>query len=237
MRLAFSQRVKQGHRRKDSGFSSWPTAKTVTGGANSKRTERGAGGPDLQEVAQNWTTPQAHDVSPRGSGQKPSSKAGNACLARDAQNWPTPSARDWKGEPSQTYADRGGGKKGEALPAYIAHYFTHPDLRNPMFGAMSLVSIRKARRLYRLATSRLSPVTLRRLLKRESFQKRRLNVGFVEWLMGWPPGHAACDCSATEFILWQQHMRGALCQLPTASAAWIWKPLVETEVWKQADLL
>ena len=37
-----------------------------------------------------WTTPQAHDVTERGSGQKPTSAAGNACLARDARTWPTP---------------------------------------------------------------------------------------------------------------------------------------------------
>ncbi len=37
--------------------SQWPTAKALSGGANSKRQERGAGGPDLQEVAIQWPTP------------------------------------------------------------------------------------------------------------------------------------------------------------------------------------
>lgn len=44
----------------------------------------------LANQAQLWTTPQAHDVSPRGSGQVPTAKAGNACLARDAMSWSTP---------------------------------------------------------------------------------------------------------------------------------------------------
>lgn len=65
---------------------------------------------------------------------------------------------------------------------------------------------------------------MRRLSKRDTYRKRRLNPVFVEWLMGWPPGHALCGCSATEYTRWQQHMRGALSAMPTASAAWIWEP-------------
>ena len=62
----------------------------------------------------------------------------------------------------------------------------------------------------------------RRILKARA--RRRLNPLFVGWLMGWPIGHALCACSATEFTLWQQHMRGALSQLPMASGPWIWRP-------------
>ena len=39
----------------------WTTPKALTGGANSKRAERGAGGPDLQEQAKAWPTPAARD--------------------------------------------------------------------------------------------------------------------------------------------------------------------------------
>jgi hypothetical protein len=39
----------------------WPTPKAVTGGANSKRKDRGAGGPDLQEAVKTWPTPAARD--------------------------------------------------------------------------------------------------------------------------------------------------------------------------------
>lgn len=41
--------------------TNWPTPKTITGGANCNRAERGAGGPDLQESAQHWPTPTARD--------------------------------------------------------------------------------------------------------------------------------------------------------------------------------
>ncbi len=42
---------------------------------------------------ENWTTPQAHDVRKRGSGQTSgatNSNAGNRCLATDAETWATP---------------------------------------------------------------------------------------------------------------------------------------------------
>lgn len=245
-----------------------------------------------------WTTPQAHDVTMRGSGQLPTSKAGNACLARDATLWKTPDtpsggrslppgttltgqtpdgrkltvglenqATMW-GTPRGSDGEKGGpnmsfGAGGTPLPAQAANWptattrdhkgsapgsvirkdgksrldmldfaaeqgFTPPAPLTWMPGEMSLHSTRMARQLFRLATSRLSPVTLRRLLKRGNYHKRRLNTVFVEWLMAWPPGHALCGCSATEFTLWQQHMRGALSVLPTASAAWIWEPPIET---------
>jgi len=39
----------------------WATPKTITGGANSQRDARGAGGADLQEQILNWPTPAARD--------------------------------------------------------------------------------------------------------------------------------------------------------------------------------
>jgi hypothetical protein len=46
-----------------SRLASWATPKALTGGANSKRAERGAGGPDLQEQARlaSWHTPVVRD--------------------------------------------------------------------------------------------------------------------------------------------------------------------------------
>ena len=70
-------------------------------------------------------------------------------------------------------------------------------------------------------------VVSRRILKARA--RRRLNPLFVGWLMGWPIGHALCACSETEFSHWQQRMRGALSQLPMASAPWIWRPAEEPE--------
>ena len=83
----------------------------------------------------------------------------------------------------------------------------------------------------------------RRVLKARA--RRRLNPLFRHhvmakaiggWLMGWPIGHALCACSATEFTLWQQRMRGALSQLPMASGPWIWRPTDGPECPAQMNL-
>jgi hypothetical protein len=74
----------------------------------------------------------------------------------------------------------------------------------------------------------------RRVLKARA--RRRLNPLFVGWLMGWPIGHALCACSATEFTLWQQRVRGALSLLPMALGPWIWRPADGAEVREQMNL-
>lgn len=83
--------------------------------------------------------------------------------------------------------------------------------------------------------AQLGRVVSRRILKGRS--RRRLNPLFVGWLMGWPIGHALCACSATEFTLWQRHMRGALSQLPMASGPWIWRPTDRAQRPAQMDFL
>lgn len=190
----------------------------------------------LQNQATSWTTPQAHDVSPRGSGQVPTSKAGNACLARDAMNWPTPCAmQDTKGD-----ADIGSIQRREELGkqialAHRARTFSRPDPETPPHGP----TLSQLRRIWRPLRESLiashGRATWRRLWNGRT--KRRLNPIFVEWLMGWPPGHALCDCSATEFTRWQQDMRGALSRLPTASGPWIWQPPETTPEPQQMTLL
>ena len=84
-----------------------------------------------------------------------------------------------------------------------------------------------SRPLWALMIASHGRVASRRILKARA--RRRLNPLFVGWLMGWPIGHALCACSATEFTLWQQRMRGALSQLPMASGPWIWRPSEGTE--------
>ena len=60
-------------------------------------------GKDSGSSRKGWTTPQAHDVTPRGKGQKKKhgTKHGCADLNADAlqAGWPTPLARDWKDSP------------------------------------------------------------------------------------------------------------------------------------------
>ena len=181
-----------------------------------------------------WTTPQAHDVTMRGSGQKPTAKAGNACLARDAAQWPPPAAQNVKGS-SPDSVTRADGKSRMDILHYAAEQgFSRPDPETPPHGMPSSDPRRTWRRLRRLVISTHGRAVWKRMAA--SGGKRRLNPNFVAWLMAWPIGHPGCACSATEFSRWQQLMRGALSRLPTASGPWIWKPPAETQESTQMDL-
>lgn len=76
--------------------SLWPTAKVLQGDPNSKREERGAGGPDLQEMAVNWPTPSATEDR-QGFQRRPegmASQQNQQSLTTVAMQWTTPSAGD-----------------------------------------------------------------------------------------------------------------------------------------------
>lgn len=210
----------------------WGTPRSSDGEKGGPNQSFGAGGMPLPAQAAQWTTPQAHDVSPRGSGQVPTSAAGNACLARDAMNWPTPSA-------AQATADAALERHGRGKQIALADFaliFTPPVQRKWTSGVSPSIWRPISRRLLRSATSQVSPTSLRRWLRQGAWKMRRLNPLFVEWLMAWPPGHALCDCSATGFILWQQHMRGALSALPLDSGQWIFVERRDVEAVQQMDL-
>lgn len=139
-----------------------------------------------------------------------------------ASSWPTPAAQNVKGS-SEGSITRADGKSRMDILHYRAEQgFSHPVPETPRHGP----TLSQLRRIWRPLRDSLiashGRATWRRLWNGRA--KRRLNPLFVEWLMGWPPGHALCACSAMEFIHWQQHMRGALSALPTASGAWIWAP-------------
>jgi hypothetical protein len=217
-------------------------------------------------AAANWTAPQALDVTARGAGQVPTSKAGNACLARDAQmwgtprasdgekggpnmafgaggtplpsqaaNWPTPAAQNVKGS-SEGSIHRADGKSRMDILHYAAEQgFSLPAPETQPHGLPSSDPRLTWRRLRRLVISTHGRGVWKRMAA--SGGKRRLNPSFVEWLMGWPPGHSLCACSETAFCLWQRRMRGALSAMPTASAQWIWRPPAETTPPMQMSLL
>ena len=235
------------------GGRALPKGTTVTG----RKTNGGKAQVGLQNQSILWTTPQAHDVTARGSGQKPTAKAGNACLATDAAQWgtprasdaekggpnvafgsgglplpaqaaqwPTPASRDHKGENSPDHLTNGTGRLHmDQLPNAVAHGFSLPALSMPTHGP----TLSQLRPIWRPLRASLIASHGRAVWRRlwAGRNKRRLNPLFVEWLMGWPIGHALCACSATEFTHWQQHMRGALSQLPTAYGPWIWAPPTE----------
>jgi hypothetical protein len=221
----------------------WKTPDVPNGGralkpgtsATGKRPDGSKAQVGLENQAKLWTTPQAHDVTQRGSGQTPTAKAGNACLARDATTWPTPAARDHKGENSPDHLSNGTGRLHlDQLPNAVAFLFSRPDPETCPHGVQSSDPRLTWRRLRRLVISTHGRATWKRMAA--SGGKRRLNPNFVAWLQGWPIGHPSCACSATEFTHWQRLMRGALSALPMAYAPWIWEPMPEAPQPAQADL-
>lgn len=221
----------------------WPTATTTdsagarTFDADGNRIRANAGA-TLTDASQMWPTPMAGTPAQNGNsaaGNNDFSRAADALgrnVMAQAAQWTTPQAHD--------VTMRGNGQvptaaAGNRCLARDADGFTRPDPAIWPDGAMSCRTIQRGRQLYRLAMSTVSRATLRRWSKRDAWTKRRLNPVFVEWLMGWPPGHALCGCSATEFTRWQRDMRGALSALPLASASWIWTPQ-ESRQSEQLDL-
>jgi len=231
----------------------WPTPKALTGGANSKREERGAGGPDLQETAQAWTTPQAHDSkggAPHRVGRF-GTKHGGRNLADDVTSWPTPRSRGWKGS-GPTVIRSDGKSRMDQLDTCAEQGFSHQAQTTVRLGGLSFKQRRTLHRL--LAEAGLfkrphsisrpySPPTRRpsKNPAREAWmagasysrwsQKRtkhwrspRLNVPFVNWLMGWPHGHALSNCSAMAFALWLRQMRGAILPVTSDLHPSIWVP-------------
>ena len=169
----------------------------------------------------NWTTPKATDGAKGGPGQSYGSGDIPPLPAQAAQ-WPTPAAQNWKGS-SEASITRADGKSRMDILHYRAEQgFIRPVPVIMPHGARSFPHAPISRRLWAFMIASHGRAVSRRILKGRA--RRRLNPLFVGWLMGWPIGHALCACSATEFTLWRQHMRGALSQLPMASGPWIWRP-------------
>ena len=83
-------------------WESWPISGGIRSGLLFPRPTwapaMGGRGGSVWHGKQAWTTPQAHDVTERGSGQQPTVVAGNACLARDARMWTAPTALERSGQ-------------------------------------------------------------------------------------------------------------------------------------------
>lgn len=112
-------------------WTGWATPKTATGGANSNREARGAGGPDLQEQAQwaGWPTPQANDAEKRGVPSTETTGKTQSCLpiaVPQLAAWVTPSARDWKDTPGMATERPDGKPRNDQLPrqAYLSGWPT-----------------------------------------------------------------------------------------------------------------
>ena len=82
------RRLKLAALKREKGFSFWATQRAMQGASHINT----PGGQSTTTQAQSlvrrlWTAAQAHDVSPRGKGNRKNPKGGNACLAWDAINW------------------------------------------------------------------------------------------------------------------------------------------------------
>lgn len=180
-------------------------------------------GLENQVKAPLWPTPMAGTPAQNGN-----NAAGNTDFSRKAEElaraiWPTPASRDHKGENSADHLTAGTGRKHmDQLPNAVAHGFTRPAQPRQSDGPTFLERLRTSRQLRAYLIASHGRASWRRLWKAR--KARRLNPGFVEWLMAWPEGHALCAGSAMAFTHWQQDMRGALSRLPTASGPWIWTP-------------
>jgi hypothetical protein len=178
------------------------------------------GMPTLPALAAQWQTPVADDQMDRLRGKINS--RGEPKLSAQALQWPTPAAQNWKGS-SPASVTRADGKSRMDILHYRAEQgFILPVPEITPHGRQSSPHGPISRPLWASMIASHGRVVSRRILKARS--RRRLNPLFVGWLMGWPIGHALCACSETEFTHWQQHMRGALSQLPMASGPWIWRP-------------
>ncbi|WP_296644720.1 DNA methyltransferase [Roseinatronobacter sp.] len=187
------------------------------------------------------------------SGLKPSSESFGAwatrlrrvCSARQksvrrtsgcgSSFWPTPAAQNWKGSSPDSITRTDGKSRMDILHYRAEQGFTRPAPAITLHGAGSSPHAPISRRLWASMIASHGRSACRRVLKGRS--RRRLNPLFVGWLMGWPIGHALCACSETEFIHWQQHMRGALSRLPMALGPWIWRPTDQAQRPAQMDFL
>ncbi len=169
----------------------------------------------------NWSTPKATDGAKGGPGQSYGS-GGIPPLPAQAAQWPTPAAQNWKGSSEASITRADGISRMDILHYRAEQGFTRPAPVITQDGQRFSPHAPISRPLWVSMIASHGRVVSRRILKGRS--RRRLNPLFVGWLMGWPIGHALCACSATEFTLWQQRMRGALSQLPMASGPWIWRP-------------
>lgn len=169
----------------------------------------------------NWSTPKATDGTKGGPGQSYGS-GGTPPLPAQAAQWPTPAVQNRKGSSEASITRTDGKSRMDILHYRAEQGFIRPAPAIMPHGQQSWPHAPISRPLWAFMIASQGRAVSRRILKGRA--RRRLNPLFVGWLMGWPIGHALCACSATEFTLWQRHMRGALSQRLMASGPWIWRP-------------
>lgn len=175
----------------------WATPKAITGGANSNREARGAGGPDLQEQAQHWMGPNvpnggrstAHAEQVGGTLYHEGKKV-QLGLESQVKQWTAPLVAD----------------AGEKI-ALASH-------QN---------SLLKEAASFRPPSSPDQPIAGGSMSSTDSPNsnqpsvKRKLNPIFVEALMRWPTGLSGFERQAMAWTRWRLLMPSFLSQLCSAS--------------------
>lgn len=201
--MAMKSRIKGGPRKKPTSLNvvskAWqtptkrdPEKKDYTYDRGDKTKKRST----LTKQAKNWNTPSTRDHVT--DGPKAESRYGTPEMGTTEQRlwtqarlWPTVRATDYKscgqyGDKAQKYRlDR------KYLDA-TAVEFSHSGPQAPTSSKNGGKSSNDTRRL-----------NLRQ-------QTRRLNPRFVSWLMGWPVGFTAFECSATEWCRYRRLWRSVL---------------------------
>ncbi len=197
MRTGFvSRRATWAPRMSGSACSSWPTPRTITGGAESaeRKKELGredSGGGDLQAAVEKWPTPRTRSRA-SDSGSSTRKKEGpNPGLNDAVASWPTPSARDMKG---RDIPNHHGGASLAHFTQTGQRYHSSPQDQATPGGKPSPDSG---------PTSRL-----------------RLNPAFVSWLMGapwWWTRAERINYASAEMVSWLSKARRLLLSLTGAS--------------------
>lgn len=140
----------------------------------------GAGTPLAVQVKM-WPRPMAHDTRARSEANAMNPKGGGRCLAREAKMWGRPTASNgrerWETpEDYLKYAEKRGQKFSLGIYLQAKHYprpapSPRPDAKTPKDGPMSSDTL----------DGSSSPPS-------GPMRSPRLNVWFVEWLMGFPAG-------------------------------------------------
>jgi hypothetical protein len=215
LRLDYSRRLKLAQAIAASGSSSsaWPTPNCPSMRDNEDTATRDCGRHqyDLKRAAIQWPTPRTEDAE--SCGQHPGAMD---ALNKTAEHWPTPCTITGGPEAPSKRKERKGIEKGVDLQSAAMHWPT--PCSNEHKGATSKIrnkstlkddAVNWTSSLPAPASEPDGPTSS----LTDPTSRPRLNVNFVEWLMGVPAGWTDFAPSATELFRWSRRMRSRLSGL------------------------
>ncbi len=228
-----SFRSRGGDRKDEMGLDQqsrgWPTPNAASHSANTNRGERGSGGPNLHETAHQWPTPTTWEQSEnpesfedRRLRELAKGRNGNGMgmpLDMKATSWGTPTSRDWKDGSSRDADCPTNGLLGRQVirdwPTPQARDYRSVTGRESEQRDNAMQNLNIAADFHSspqapepLNSGGASLPPARTLLPPS--QRKRLNVLFVTWMMGWPLSWLAPVQTASapaEMELWLRRQR------------------------------